>query len=374
MRILVVNWRCIKNPEAGGAEVHLHEIFSRLAFEGHNVTLVAHHFQGAAQNEVIDGINIIRIGNKFIFDKQFKRFYQKKLIDKDFDLVIDDISKIPLNTPQYVKQPLAAIIHHLHGKTLYDELFYPAANYIYRKESRIPRIYGSTPVFAVSPSTKKELIEKGYPVEKIGLLYNAIEQELFSDEFPKKSTNPSLIYIGRLKRYKKIETIIDAMPAIIKEFPEVTLKIGGMGSHADQLESYVASKNLGNNIKMVGKVTEEEKVKLLCESWIFITMAAKEGWGITVIEANAAYTTVIGSDVPGLRDSIKNGETGILSPVDDSKKLAENVINLLCDSKRLNELQLNAKEWANKFSWENSVNDFKRQIAEFYPRLKSKLF
>ena len=131
---------------------------------------------------------------------------------------------------------------------------------------------------------------------------------------------------------------------------------------------------MSKNIKLIGKVSEEEKVKLLCESWIFITMAAKEGWGITVIEANAGYTTVIGSDVPGLRDSIKNGETGILSPYDDPQKLAENVIELLRDSEKLKRFQLNAKEWANKFSWENSVLDFKNQVAEFYPELKPKLF
>jgi len=374
MNILVVNWRCIKNPEAGGAEVHLHEIFSRIAAAGHDVTLVSHYFSGAARKEVVDGIKIIRIGNKFIFDRQFKKYYLKNFADKNFDLVVDDISKIPLNTPQYVKQPLVAIIHHLHGKTLYEELFYPAAHYIYKKESQIPAVYASTPIFAVSPSTKNELIEKGYPAEKIGLLYNAIAQQYFTDDYPKKNEHPSLIYIGRLKRYKKLETIIDAMPAIIKEFPDITLKIGGMGSHAEQLSNYINTKGLIENVYMMGKVTEEEKVALLRESWIFITMAAKEGWGITVIEANAGYTTVIGSDVPGLRDSIKNGETGILSPYNDPQKLAENVINLLRNKEKLKQYQLNAKDWANKFSWENSVLEFKNQLAEFYPELKPKLF
>jgi glycosyltransferase involved in cell wall biosynthesis len=373
MNILVVNWRCIKNPEAGGAEVHLHEIFSRLVKSGNKVTLVAHHFPGAARSEEIDGIKIIRIGNKFIFDRQFKKYYLKNLADSNFDLVVDDISKIPLNTPKYIKQPLVSIIHHLHGKTLYNELVFPAAYYIYKKEVRIPEVYGETPIFAVSPSTKNELIEKGYPAEKIGLLYNAIAQEYFADTFPKKTENPSLVYIGRLKKYKRLETIIDAMPMVIKKFPDVTLKIGGMGSHAEALENYIRSKNLSENVKMLGKVTEEEKVDYLRESWVFVTMAAKEGWGITVIEANAGYTTVIGSDVPGLRDSIKNGETGILSPYDKPAKLAENIITLINDKEKLKQLQLNAKEWANKFSWDNSVLDFKKQVVEFYPELKNKI-
>ena len=113
MKILVINWRCIKNPEAGGAEVHLHEIFKRVAEMGHSVTLVAHHYKGAPKEEIIDGIKVIRVGNKYLFHYQFKRYYKKVLKSQDFDIIVDDISKIPLNTPTYIKKPLVGIIHQI---------------------------------------------------------------------------------------------------------------------------------------------------------------------------------------------------------------------------------------------------------------------
>ena len=99
MNILAINWRCIKNPEMGGAEIHFHEIFKRIVSRGHNVTLIAHQFPNALQQEIIDGIKIIRIGNRYFFNRQFKYFYKQILSFEKFDLVVDDISKIPLFTP-----------------------------------------------------------------------------------------------------------------------------------------------------------------------------------------------------------------------------------------------------------------------------------
>ena len=140
MNILAINWRCIKNPEKGGAEVHFHEIFKRIVKKGHQVTLVAHKFKNAPEKEIIDGIEIIRIGNKFLFDRQFKSFYKKFNAKESFDLVIDDISKIPLFTPEYIHKPLVGILHHIHGTSLYDEISFPLAFYIINQEKKIPKV------------------------------------------------------------------------------------------------------------------------------------------------------------------------------------------------------------------------------------------
>jgi glycosyltransferase involved in cell wall biosynthesis len=370
LKILLINWRDISNPEAGGAEIHLHEIFKRIAAKGHQVFLISHFFHGTKKEENIDGINITRIGNRYIFHKQFKKYYLNHLKKNHYDLVVDDISKIPLNTPAYIKKPIAGIIHHLHGKTLYKEIPFFAAYYIYKKEKNIPKNYADIPIFTVSPSTQKELSDLGHPVEKTDILYNAINHHLFPINPPKKNDPPRLIYLGRIKKYKSIETIIDAMPKIIKFFPDIVLDIGGAGSHSNYLKQYAADKNLDKNINFLGGVSEKEKVEYLSRSSIFITMALKEGWGITVIEANAAFTPVIGSDVPGLRDSIIDGKTGLLSSPGNADELANKVIHLLENGETLQKFSLEAKEWAKQFTWDNSANQFLDKIYEWYPELR----
>jgi len=359
----------MKNPEAGGAEVHFHEIFKRIAALGNSVTLVSHQYKGGAVEEMVDGIRVIRTGNKFLFHQQFKRYYLKRLQHMDFDLVVDDISKIPLNTPDYVKKPLVGIIHHLHGKTLYRELPFPLAHYIYRKEQHIPRHYHTTPIFAVSPSTREELQSIGQPEAKTELLYNAIDHELFNAARITKSVAPVISYIGRIKKYKNLEMIIDALPKIITDIPDITFEIGGKGDHIDSLAEYAKKKGVGSYVTFLGFIPEEDKPAAMGRAWLFVTMAQKEGWGITVIEANAAGTPVIGSNVPGLRDSIIDGKTGVLVPYGDSETLATVLMELLKDRSRISVMSEEAKAWAQKFTWDASAEHFLTCVRGWYPAI-----
>ncbi len=371
MNILVINWRDIKNPEMGGAEVHLHEIFKRIASNGNKVTLVSHLFENAAGEETVDGIKIIRIGNKFFFNRQFKKFYLHELAQKNYDLIVDDISKIPLNTPLYIDKPLVAIIHHIHGNSLYKEIPFPMAYYIINKEKQIPKYYSNIPIFTVSESTREELVSLGYPKEKIDILNNAIEHKLFKNTKIEKSETPLITYIGRIKKYKNIDKVIEAVPYLIKKHPDFKLVIGGKGDYLPELKNQVAKLSLEKYVEFKGFLSEEEKAKLLGKAWLFVTMAEKEGWGITVIEANAMKTPAIGSNGPGLRDSIQNGETGFLVPLNNSEKLAEKIDNLLIDKTELKRISENAFKWANNFTWEKSANHFLEQVKTWYPNLKN---
>ncbi len=371
MNILAINWRCIKNPEMGGAEIHFHEIFKRIVAKGNAVTLVAHKFKGAPEEETVDGIKIIRIGNKFLFDKQFKAYYET--IKTKYDLIVDDISKIPLFTPGYVREPVVGILHHIHGDSLYKEIPAPLAFYIINKEKQIPKYYGNTPIFTVSESTRRELIELGQPENRTDILYNAINHELFKKIKIKKSEFPLITYIGRIKKYKNLETIVDAVDILKTEIPDLQFVIAGTGDNEEQLKAYVKNKNLDSMVKFQGYVSEEEKAELLSKAWLFVSMPMKEGWGITIIEANAMGTPAIGSDVPGLRDSIRNNETGLLTPYGNPDKLAEKILMLIKDKKERQRLSANAKNWAEKFTWDASANHFLTKVNEWFPQLASKI-
>jgi glycosyltransferase involved in cell wall biosynthesis len=373
LNILAINWRCIKNPEMGGAEVHFHEIFKRIANKGHQVTLFAHHFDNAPNEEIIDGIKIIRLGNKFLFDRQFRNYYLKNLKKNSYDLIVDDISKIPLNTPKYINKPIVGILHHIHGNSLYKEVFSPLAYYIINKEKSIPKNYKNSPIFTVSESSQNELVKLGMDKTKTDILYNAIDQTLFSQIEINKSKTPLVTYVGRIKNYKNINKIIDAIAIVAQKIPNIKFIIGGKGDNLESLKLQVTKLNLNKNVEFTGFLTEQEKADLLSKSWLFVTMAEKEGWGITVIEANSVKTPAIGSNVPGLKDSIRNGETGYLVELGNTTELAKKIINLLENKEELTRISKNSYEWSKKFSWDNSADYFLSKICEWYPQLKSKI-
>ena len=355
----------------GGAEVHLHEIFKRIVAKGNSVTLVAHKFPGSKDEEIIDGIKIIRYGNKYLFNYQFKNFYKSQLSNNNFDLIVDDISKIPLNTPSYIEKPIVGILHHVHGNSLYKEIPFPMAFYIIQSEKQIPKNYKLTPIFTVSDSTTTELVNMGFDKSLTGILYNAINQELLNGVKVEKSATPLISYVGRIKNYKNIDKIIDAAQILSKQIPNLNLFIGGKGDYVDILKDKVQELNLEKIVKFTGFLSEQEKASLLGRSWLFITMAEKEGWGITVIEANAMKTPAIGSNVAGLRDSIKDGETGHLVPLNNSVKLAEKIKELINDEDKLSKLSENAYNWSKNFSWDKSATYFLEKVCEWYPQLKS---
>ena len=344
----------------------MHEIFRRVASMGHDVTLVAHAFKGAPKEEVIDGIKTIRIGNRYLFHYAFKRYYKKRLAGK-FDIVVDDISKIPLFTPQYVREPLVGISLHIHGKTLYKELPKPVADYIINRELKIPEVYKGKLIFADSPSARDELIRMGHAADRTALLYAGIDHELFRNNTEAKTAYPLISYIGRLKRYKQVDLIVKAMPIIIREFPDAVLEIGGKGDDLPNIEAAVKEANVEKNVRFLGFLSEEEKAKAMACATITATMAEKEGWGITVIESNAAGTPVVGSNVQGLRDSIVDGKTGLLAEPGSSADLAEKIISLLKDRERLQRMEAEARAWAATFTWERSAEYFieraKQEIA-----------
>ena len=122
MKILIINWQDIKNPFGGGAEVHMHEIFRLVAAAGHDVTIFSCMFDGAADFEDIDGIKIIRKGSRNLFNFVVKKMYKKQFRHENYDIIIDDINKIPFYTPRYVKEPLLAISHHFFGKSIFLNL------------------------------------------------------------------------------------------------------------------------------------------------------------------------------------------------------------------------------------------------------------
>lgn len=372
--ILVINWQDISNPYAGGAEVHFHEIFRRVAAMGHGVTLLCCGYKGAAESEIIDGIRVVRTGNRSLFNFYVPGAYRQLRKKNNFDLVIDDLNKIPFYTPLFVKEPLLALVHHFFGKSIFLEASFFPASYVYLSEKLVGRIYRNVNFAAVSESTRQELLSIGIR-GTVDLLPNGVDCRFFRHEPERKSSTPLIGYLGRLKKYKSVDHLIRAFKAVVAEVPEARLLVVGDGDYRPRLLQLAQQLGIADGIEFAGHVSAEDKVRLLNTMWLAVNPSPKEGWGLTVIEANACGVPVVAADSPGLRDSVVDNKTGLLYPYGDVAKMKEQIVHLLINREKRDRLSSNAIKWAQQHDWdssaqmalkiiENSVSDSEKENAQ----------
>jgi glycosyltransferase involved in cell wall biosynthesis len=355
MRILWFNWRDIRNPEAGGAEVFTHEVMKRLANRGCEMTLFTSRFKGCQLNETINGIDIIREGNKYTVYKEAKNYL--KTYKHHHDLIIDEINTRPFLTPKFVEseKPIIALIHQLAREFWFYETQFPL-NYIgyYYLEKQWLSNYKDIITLTVSNSTKVDLEELGF--KKVTIVPPGLNVTPLSN-VKEKETSPTVVFVGRLKKAKLPHHALRAFSMIKREIHDAKMWIIGDGYLREKLES--------SNIKDVtfyGYISNEKKYDLLSRAHIILVPAVREGWGLIVTEANAMGTPAIGYDVHGLRDSIRHRETGITIKERSPEAMAQQAIWLLRDSERLFNYSRNALEFAKQFSWDNTADLFQKVV------------
>lgn len=362
-RILVVNWRDIKNPNVGGAEVNFQEIFKRLVRRGHEVTLLcSRHDRTFPEEERIDDIRIIRRGNRHTFNYTVPGVYKREFSNSNIDILVEDCNKIPFYTPLYVHHPLFVIIHHLHGTSIYGDAFLPAAMYVHFTERLIPLFYKNVPFVTVSQSTKDELVRKGLRAEDIEVVHNGVDHSVYFPDESVRSEAPLIACVTRLKKYKGAHLLLQAMPYVRKEAPGVKLIVAGSGDYAPKLHKLAHQLKLNDCVEFTGYVTIEQEVDIYRRAQVVINPSAKEGWGLTVIEANACATPVIAAEVPGLIDSVVNGETGFLYPHSDIQTMARHIVRLLKDEPLRRKLGARSLEWAKEFTWQKAAEKVEMMV------------
>jgi len=356
MKILVINWQDIRNPNGGGAEVHAHEIFKRVAKRGHKVTFLSCEVDGLPNQEMVDGIQIIRKGNRNSFNYIVPSYYKNNLKQENFDIIVDDINKIPFYTPLFIKEPIVAISHHFFGKSIFRETNPIFGLYVYLSELIVNYVYKNTNFAVVSESTLNEFIDRGFDKKNFSLVYNAFDKDNFPMKVGEKAPYPIITYFGRLKKYKSVDHLFHSFSKLIKQFPDAKLEIIGRGDFRPYLEKLSLELGINDNVIFHGFVDDKMKVKLLSQSWVVVNTSMKEGWGITNIEANACGTPVISANVPGLRDSVKQEVSGLLYEYGNIDDLANKINKFLSDKEYLSKLSQTSIEWADNFSWEKSTD------------------
>lgn len=358
MRILILNWRDISHPQAGGAERFVHEIGRRLAHHD-EVTLFCGRYPDSKEEELIDGIRVIRSGGRFSVYIRALLFFKRGR----FDVVLDDINGIPFFSPLYSDAPVIPILHHIVGWRIFSrELPFPLSVWGWLCERSIPLFYRRRRFIVVSESTRQELVDAlRIPREHISIIHSGLDLDLTGRQ--QKSPCPTVAYVGRIKDYKRVEDTIRAFAKVRELSPSAKLIIAGRGRTV-ALRELADRLGISDSVDFRGEVDDDEKVRILSSAWVFVTTSMKEGWGLGPVEANACGTPVISYDVAGLRDSVKDGYNGILVEDGDITSLAREIHAVISDRGLVSRLGANGREWASRFTWDRALMDVWKVIRE----------
>lgn len=368
MEILILNWKDVKNPQVGGAEIIAFEFAKRLTKESHKVTFFSRSFSNCLKEEMLDGVKIVRKGNRL--SVYFQAFFYYRSLKCKPDRVIDMVNTLCWQTPLYVpKKNRFAYVNQLAKEVFFFELQKPISYIAYLLEEIQYLTYRNTKFLCYSNSTKNDLREFGISEKNINIFPMGLDNERYKAS-GKKTAAPLFIYVGRLVKMKQVDLCIRAFKSVIKKHKNAKFAIIGNGPDEERLLNITKNLELSKSVIFVNKdnfflkkTKMDIKVKLMQEAWCLLLPSVKEGWGMVVTEAAACGTPSIVSDVTGLRDSVIKNKTGlVLSEKPSEKELSDAMLKVVGDSGLRSKLSKESVLWAKNFNWDKSYGEFRNLI------------
>ena len=360
MRVLMLNERDASHPLAGGVEVHLEELGQRLASRhGIELTVLCAAFPGAKTEEYRSGIRFVRFGNRFSYYAQLPGRSRREWATGDYDLVIENLCKLLFFSQLYLPAaPKLGLVHHLFGLSAFRQVSLPIASFVTLSEALLPLAYRRWPFVVVSPSTRDDLRARFLPADSIRVIPNGLDHGRFCPD-PTVPVEPGLIvFVGRLEYYKGVDVLLEAWRLVSEKHEGARLVLVGAGTAADDLRARAAQSPGATRMTFTGFVSEAEKIDWMRRASVVVQPSHKEGWGLTVLEANACGTPVVATDVPGLRDSVRPGLNGVRVARADAPALAEALVRVIGDPTLRAKLSSGALNWASRFGWDAVADAF----------------
>jgi glycosyltransferase involved in cell wall biosynthesis len=355
MRILILNWRDVRSTRGGGAERVTHEIARRLVVRGHAVTWLSSSEGGLAQEESIDGVRVIRRGSEFT-----TRFHAPSVAREGYDVVVDAINTVPYLAPLWSRAPVVVFFHQLARDVWWYEAPWPVAALGWATEPVYLQAYRRTPAVVVSPSTRDDLRRLGLR-RTIDVIPLAVSSEAASDLGP-KSLEGRLVAIGRLTPSKRFDHAIGALATLRRTHPNARLDIVGIGDEEEKLLDRAAALGVSDWVTLHGRVDDEVRDRLLEEADAVVGTSVREGWGLTVTEAAMRGTPAVVYDIPGFRDSVVAGRTGIITRA-SPEALADGIRRLIDDPIGYEVIRAAALARAAQLSWDRTADGFEAALA-----------
>jgi glycosyltransferase involved in cell wall biosynthesis len=327
---------------------------------GHSVEWFSASFPGAAPEEMLDGIRIMRAGRQWtVHWHAFKRYRRSARVR--FDIVIDEVNTMPFFTPFWAGIPTFMLIFQLAREVWWYESPFPISAVGYAIEPMYLKGYRHTPVFTISRSTEQDLRSLGFK-GPITIIPIGIEKVAAASR--SKADTPTFLYVGRMAPSKRIEHMLQALAQFRQTTGAGTLWLVGSGSDRYQRSLTKLSRHLGveRSVMFLGRVPSQEKLRLMAEAHALLMTSVREGWGLVVTEANACGTPAVVYDVPGLRDSVRTEVTGLVVPA-LPMRLADAMIRITTDSDLYARLVIEGRNWSATFSFDAAAEVVGRALT-----------
>ncbi|ADX86447.1 glycosyltransferase family 4 protein [Saccharolobus islandicus] len=339
MDLLIINHRDLRHNKAGGAEQVIYEISRRLVKKGVNITWLSEEVKGLPKEEEIENIRIIRRGNSLTLHLYAPVEARKHKI------VIDSVAHAVPFYSYLVNKNAIALVHHVHQDVVKYELNPIIARAVAFSERSVSN-YKS--IIAVSNTTKRDLVEKLKAREnRIEVIRNGIDHNVYKPG--NKASEPLILWIGRLKKYKNPLDAIEIAKRV-----KAKLIIAGGGD----LEKEVIEKIKSVNGEYLGRVSEEDKIRLYQSAWIVIVTSFIEGWSMVTVEANACGTPVVAYDKGSLPEIIRNGVNGYIVEYKNIERMSKIINDLIGNEDRIKELWKNSYQESLNYDWDKSSEKY----------------
>jgi glycosyltransferase involved in cell wall biosynthesis len=362
LRVLILNWRDVTHPWSGGAETYMHEIARRWAADGIDVAWLTQRHPGSPRHQVIDRIHVRRVGGRVTMYPRAAISYMTLLRNR-YDVIIDCENGIPFFAPLYSRVPTVLVVHHVHQEIFRNQvprqLRWLA---LWLEGWLMPRVYRRCQVVAVSDDTRSDLIDLGFDSGRISIIRNGVVPS--RDAGSRPGDDPSILCMGRLKPQKSVDVLIRALPAVVEKFPGLRLDVVGQGPDRYRLERLAWTTGMAAHVRFHGYVRSQVRDALSAAAWVAVCPSSFEGWGVVCMEASARGLPVIASNVPGLRESVRDGETGLLVPHGDEGALADALVALLEAPEMRRAMGDAGKRWAARHTWDDSAARFANLLNE----------
>jgi glycosyltransferase involved in cell wall biosynthesis/O-antigen/teichoic acid export membrane protein len=363
--ILVLTDRDWTHPQGGGTGTHLYGMVSRWLAWGHRVTVIAGEHPGAARAErPAPNLELHHVGSRLtVFPRA--AWLVKRGAVRDVDVVLEVVNGIAFFTPLWrLRVPRVALVYHVHRDMYVEELGRRGALAAWLLETLpLRHLYAGTSFLTISHAAAESLAELGVDRGDTSVVYSGVDAGAFHAGL--RAPAPRLLYVGRLKRYKRLEVLLDVLEGI----PGAHLDVAGEGDHREALEAEIAARGLGDRVTLHGFVDEATKQRLYASAWVSLTASSAEGWCLTVMEAAACRSPSAALRVGGLAESIVDGETGVLA--DDPAELVARVRALVDDAGARERMGAAAEARARTFTWERTAGQALEVLRRAYvPRLR----
>lgn len=360
MRILWFTWKDLRHPAAGGAEVLNERLAAMLAKDGHEVTFIVGGFDGAAAEEERQGFRVIRTGGKWTVYWRAFLLYRRRFAGK-IDLVIDEVNTIPFFCARYVRERNVMFVHQLARKVWFHEMWFPLNLFGWLAEPLYLRFLSGSRAITVSESTKRDLLRYGFSKENVVV----IPQAAFTGDAPIPSdgdrlSKPVMLVFGAVRSMKRTHHVLRAFEKAKGTVPSMELVIAGStGSrYGKRVERMVAASPDVDSVRILGKISDNDRSELFARASVLCVASVKEGWCLVVTEAGLHGVPAVAYDVDGLRDSVRDGETGVLVKDGDHEAMAAAVVRLCIDRDEYQRIQRGAIEWSRTFTAQRSHEAF----------------